>query len=320
MLSRANIRQNSLSCIKKIENKLIQQKKIELWIKRDDLIHPHISGNKWRKLYLNITEAQRLGKAGLLTFGGAFSNHIAATAAAGQRWDLKTIGIIRGEKVLPLNPTLDFAQQCGMDFHFIDRQTYRQKQDSDFFEKLMKKHPNFYFLPEGGTNNLAIQGCEEIVFELKAQLPNSFPDYIAMPCGTGGTISGIISGVEKVGMSAKTQVLGFSALKGDFLKKEVEQLLWGYTQKKYANWHIVTDYHFGGYAKFKPPLIDFINQFKQEQDIPLDPIYTGKMMYGIFDLVEKDFFEEGSKIVAVHTGGLQGIKGFNQRFGNIITG
>ena len=322
MLSDANIRQINLSCIRKIENKLIKQKKLELWLKRDDLIDSQISGNKWRKLYYNVMKAKHLDCEGLLTFGGAFSNHIAATAAAGQRWGLPTIGIIRGEKVLPLNPTLAFAQRCGMGFQFIDRSTYRKKQESNFFEKLINKYPNFYILPEGGTNNLAIKACEDIVFELKKQCFPAFPDYITVSCGTGGTISGIISGLQKTPWAAMTQVLGFSALKGDFLKKDITTLLQHYTYKKppfiQLKWQVLSNYHFGGYAKFKMELIDFINQFKIEQGVSLDPIYTGKMLYGIFDLIKKDFFKEGSKIVAIHTGGLQGIEGFNQRFGNIL--
>lgn len=271
-----------------------------LYIKRDDLIHPEISGNKYRKLKYNLLEAQNKGYKTLLTFGGAFSNHIAAVAAAGREFGFKTIGVIRGEEVVDKideNPTLKFAQQQGMQFKFVSRTDYRLKTEQTFIDKLHDEFGDFYLVPEGGTNNLAVKGCEEILTKTDADF-----DFVCCPIGTGGTISGVIN-CSKPGQ----QVLGFPALKGDFLNHEIAKFA------KKDNWRLITDYHFGGFAKINSDLVSFINSFKKETNIPLDPIYTGKMMYGIFDLLEKGFFPKESKILAIHTGGLQGIQGMNLR-------
>lgn len=286
-----------------LEDPLFNQQQVEVYIKREDLLHPQISGNKYRKLKYNLLTAQQEGHHTLLTFGGAFSNHIYAVAAAGKECGLKTFGIIRGEEHLPLNPTLQFAVDCGMELHYIDRTTYRQKDRAEFIEKLNAQFGDFYLLPEGGTNNLAIKGCREIIDELDTDF-----DYLCSCCGTGGTLAGLIAGLE-----GKKQVLGFSALKGDFLIDEVRQLLKEYAQREYENWKIMTEFHFGGYAKIKPELIDFINEFKKRHHIQLDPIYTGKMFYGIYQLIVQGYFPKNSRIVALHTGGLQGIEGFRSR-------
>lgn len=270
---------------------------IELFIKREDAIHPIISGNKYRKLKYNIEEAKRLNKGAILTFGGAFSNHIAATAAAGKLHGFKTIGIIRGEELanaIKSNITLKYAKACGMQFKFISRTTYREK-NSDFLNSLKNKFGDFYLLPEGGTNALAVKGCEEILTEADAVY-----DVICASVGTGGTLAGLINCSKP-----SQQVLGFSALKGDFLKQDISK----FANKN--NWQLITDYHFGGYAKINETLISFINAFKLEYNIALDPIYTGKMLYGILDLIKKGFFKKDTKILAIHTGGLQGIQGMN---------
>jgi 1-aminocyclopropane-1-carboxylate deaminase len=267
-----------------------------------------VSGNKYWKLKYNLKEAKRLEKSTLLTFGGAFSNHIHAVAAAGKLFNFKTIGFIRGEIITPLNPTLEFAKTQGMELIPMTRQNYRKKNDLDFLNQLQSQFPDAYIIPEGGTNQLAVKGCSEIIEEL----PNDF-DFICCASGTGGTIAGLI-----IGANNKGKVLGFPALKGNFLTGEITNLIKDYNENQYSNWELIGDYHFGGYGKHKPPLIDFINNFKKEYDIQLEPLYTGKMMFGIFDMIEKGYFPEGSKIVVIHTGGLQGIAGFNQRFGNIL--
>ena len=272
---------------------------IELYIKRDDLIHPHISGNKYRKLKYNIQEAQKQNFKRLLTFGGAFSNHIASVASVGKEYGFNTIGVIRGEELVNKvkeNPTLKFARSCGMQFKFISRSDYREKTKDSFIIDLKEEFGEFYLLPEGGTNDLAVKGCEEILTKDDADF-----DFICCSIGTGGTISGLINS-----SSSGQQVLGFPALKGDFLKNEIVK----FANK--ANWKLVHDYHFGGYAKVSVELIEFINAFKKNTGIPLDPVYTGKMMFGIFDLMDKGFFPKGSKILALHTGGLQGIQGMNK--------
>lgn len=273
---------------------------ISLTIKREDLVHPKISGNKYRKLKYNLLEAQKLQKKTLLTFGGAYSNHIAATAAAGKEYGFKTIGIIRGDELkdkVSENPTLTYAQSCGMTFKFISRSDYRKKEEIFFIEELEKEFGDFYVLPEGGTNELAIKGCEEILIDDDMQY-----DYICTCVGTGGTIAGIINSAK-----AKQKILGFSVLKGDFLKDEITQ----FTTKK--NWELITNYHFGGYGKIKPELITFINQFKERTGIPLDPIYTGKMLFGIIDMIKNNRMDKNSKILVIHTGGLQGINGMNEK-------
>ncbi|WP_369413822.1 1-aminocyclopropane-1-carboxylate deaminase/D-cysteine desulfhydrase [Abyssalbus ytuae] len=279
---------------------ILEEKSIQLFIKRDDLIHPHISGNKYRKLKYNLIEASNKGFTTLLTFGGAYSNHIAAVAAAGKEKGFKTIGIIRGEELwnrIKENPTLKFAKECGMEFKFISRGEYRKKTDKDFIERLYCEFGNFYLVPEGGTNALAVKGCEEILTE------NDFSfDVVGVAVGTGGTISGIINCSQ-----LSQQVLGFPALKGDFLNNEIVK----FASKR--NWKLVCDYHFGGYAKINEELITFINDFKIKTHIPLDPVYTGKMLFGLMDMIKNDEFEKGTKILAIHTGGLQGIKGMNLR-------
>lgn len=267
---------------------------IELYLKREDCLHATISGNKFRKLKYNLIEAKAQGATTLLTFGGAYSNHIAAVAAAGQECGFETIGIIRGEELIDKvadNPTLRQAQDNGMQLHFISRSDYRHKADDDFIEQLKSKFGTFYLIPEGGTNVLAIQGCEEILTEQDKQ---DF-DYICCAVGTGGTIAGIINS------SSDTQkVLGFPALKGDFLFDEIRQ----WTTR--TNWDLCLDYHFGGYAKTTSELLQFIQNFQQQTDIEIEPIYTGKMLFGIFDLIERGYFPSNSKILAIHTGGVQG--------------
>ena len=277
----------------------------QITIKREDQIHPLVSGNKFRKLKYNVQEAVKQKHTTLLTFGGAFSNHILATAAAGNLNQLQTVGVIRGDelgvncsKTLETNPTLRTASELGMKFEFVSREDYRNKTSARFLHKLQEKYENFYLVPEGGTNDLAVKGCEEILEKEDYQF-----DYICSCVGTGGTISGIINSAQK-----HQKILGFPVLKGGFLKNEVQR----YSKFK-NNWELINDYHFGGYGKYTEELIHFINRFKNETDVPLDPIYTGKMMFGILDRIQKNKFPKGSKLLIIHTGGLQGIDGFNHR-------
>lgn len=272
---------------------------IQLFIKREDLLHPIISGNKFRKLKYNIQEAKRLGHTTLLTFGGAFSNHILAVAGAGAEFGFKTIGIIRGEELeskIHENPTLVKAQELGMQFHFVSRTAYRDKESSSFISFLCEKFGNFYLVPEGGTNDLAIKGCEEIL----TSEDKSYFTHIACAVGTGGTISGLINSSTE-----KQQLIGFSSLKGAFLSEVIRNFV------VKTNWSISDAYHFGGYGKVNDELIQFLNSFYSQTSIPLDPVYTGKMVFGILDLIEKGYFPPNAKILMIHTGGLQGIKGMN---------
>lgn len=305
-----NSMKRNCTLLQSIKDETLERLGVELYIKREDLNHPIIQGNKYWKLRYNLRKAQQLGQEKVVTFGGAFSNHIYATAAAGHTLGLKTIGIIRGEKREPLNHTLKAARSYGMELHFISREAYREKNQPDFLINLEKQFENCYIIPEGGTNRLAINGCKEWAKEIQEQ--GDF-DKICLPVGTGGTITGLIAGFD-----GNREILGFSSLKGDFLYKEVENLLLDYNQKKYANWDINTSYHFGGYAKHKKELIEFINEFKATHNIQLDPIYTGKMMFGIYQMIKNGDFPKGTRILAIHTGGLQGIAGFNKRYGNLI--
>ncbi len=289
---------------------ILQKNNIKLFIKRDDLTHPLVSGNKWRKMKYNILEAKNLGFETLLTFGGAFSNHIHATAAVGQTFGFKTIGIIRGEAASISNSTLSSCIQMGMQLHFISRSDYKLKNNSDFQKQLVKKFGKCYIVPEGGTNTFAVKGCAEIITETIPQIDAKI-DYWTVGCGTGGTASGMILGTKN-----KSKVIAFSALKGDFHKNDIKNLI---NDDKLNHWEVNTDYHFGGFARYKPELVEFINNFKKETNIQLEPIYNGKMLFGVFDLIKKGYFPRDSTIVAIHTGGLQGIKGFNERYGNLIS-
>lgn len=276
---------------------------ISVSIKREDLIHPFVSGNKFRKLKYNLLQAKEENQETLLTFGGAFSNHIAAVAYAGKEKGFKTIGIIRGDELrgkIAENPTLVFAQNCGMQLEFISREEYRLKNEASFLENLKTEYGDFYLIPEGGTNELAIKGCQEILTEKDSDF-----DFVCCSVGTGGTISGIINSALP-----HQKVLGFPALKGDFLKDEIRIFV------QNENWDLITDYHFGGYGKVNQDLVTFINQFYNENEIPLDPIYTGKMVFGVIDRIQKGYFPAQSKILLIHTGGIQGIKGMNVKLKN----
>ena len=272
---------------------------IELYIKREDLLHPYISGNKFRKLKYNIQKAIESGSEILITFGGAYSNHILATAAAGKEYGISTIGIIRGEEIsdkILENPTLSLAKEFGMQFQFVSRETYAKKEEIDFINDLKAKFSKSYILPEGGTNALAIKGCEEILEKEDAVF-----DYICCAVGTGGTISGIINA-----SSEDQKIIGFSALKGDFLSEVICKFV------TKSNWHVNSEYHFGGYGKVTDALVAFLNDFYETTSIPLDPIYTGKMVYGVLDMIVTNKFPPKSKILLIHTGGLQGIRGVNK--------
>lgn len=299
---------NQNTPIQEVENLHLKNTGIKFLIKREDLNNQFLSGNKWLKLKYNLIEAKENGYDRILTFGGAFSNHIYATAAAGRLFDFETIGIIRGEEHFPLNPTLSFAESQGMKLHYIDRGTYRKKYDDELFKKFQKFFGKFYMIPEGGTNELAIRGVEEFISSINVDY-----DYLCCACGTGGTLAGLIRGTDN-----EKQVIGFSVLKGgDFLNKNVEDLINNNNTKLYSNWQINLEYHFGGYAKINRELIDFIKIFEKKNNIPIEPIYTGKMLYGIYDMNLKGYFREGSTILAIHTGGLQGLEGMKEKIKKI---
>ncbi|MBP8916545.1 MAG: 1-aminocyclopropane-1-carboxylate deaminase/D-cysteine desulfhydrase [Chitinophagales bacterium] len=273
-------------------------------ILRLDLAFPEIQGNKHFKLKYNLEEAKRLSIDTLLTFGGAFSNHIHATAVAGKKYQFKTIGIIRGEDDIK-NPTLQFIRNEGMELLFVSREQYKNKYDKQFLQTLEEKYGQFYLIPEGGTNNLAVKGCSEILTGLE----NKF-DQIFCASGTGGTLAGLISTPD-----LKSKITGISVLKGkDILTDNIKTLLQNNNNSNNVEWNINTDYHFGGYAKYDPTLLKFIKQFENNYTIKLDPIYTAKTCYAVFDLIDKQLIPSTEKICIIHTGGLQGWMGWNYRF------
>ena len=266
---------------------------VQLTIKRLDQIHPQISGNKFFKLKYNLLAAQQQGFSQVLTFGGAFSNHIAATAYAAQRFGFQSIGIIRGQELATqdLNPTLQTAHDLGMQLHFLSRFEYRLRHQAEYLQQLQQQYPQAFIIPEGGSNALAIQGTQEILS------PDDLENYDVICCavGTGGTLAGIIES-----SSEQQHVLGFSALKGDFLKHDIQQ----WTDK--SNWSLTDAYCCGGYAKITPKLLHFMQQFEQQHHIPLEQVYTAKMMMGLLDLIQYHHFPAHTRILAIHTGGLQG--------------
>ena len=276
------------------------KRSIDLRILRLDQTHAEISGNKWFKLKYNLLQANQGGQSTLLTFGGAYSNHIYALAAAARLFGFQSIGIIRGEEYAELNTTLSFAKANGMMLKYMDRQSYRIKMDGHIIGELKKEFGDFYLIPEGGTNELAIKGASEIADHIHDEF-----DYFCLPVGTGGTMAGLISGLNTQG-----KIIGFSSLKGSFLAEEVSDLLSKYSQRELNNWKINNDYHFGGYAKVKPELIEFIKEVESGFGLLLDPVYTGKMLFGVIDLIKKGVIPSGSKVLTIHTGGLQGRAGF----------
>ena len=271
----------------------VQIQDVSVTIKRLDLVHPQISGNKFFKLKYNFLEAQRLGFKKVLTFGGAYSNHIAATAFAAHLCGFESLAIIRGEELAqrPLNSTLMTAQQLGMQLEFINREDYRQKNSVAFLEQLQIRYPEHYVIPEGGANALAIQGCKEIL------TPTDLThfDLICCAVGTGGTLTGLIEASAE-----HQQVLGFSALKGDFLTQDIQQ----WTTKR--NWRLTDEFCQGGYAKTTAELMHFIQQFEAQHQITLEQVYTGKMLLGIEKMLQRGDIAKDQRILIIHTGGLQG--------------
>jgi 1-aminocyclopropane-1-carboxylate deaminase/D-cysteine desulfhydrase-like pyridoxal-dependent ACC family enzyme len=281
-----------------------QDVRLLLW--RDDLRNPDLPGNKARKLKYNLQAARAGGHQRLLTFGGAYSNHLAAVAAAGRLYGFATTGLVRGEAHEPLNPTLARCVADGMQLHYLDRTTYRRRAEPDFLAEIQHQFGPAYLLPEGGTNALALPGVAELIGELRQH--TDF-DAVAVAAGTGGTLAGLALGLAEAGHPARA--VGVAALKGgDFLRADIDALTLAATGQRLANYELHTGYHFGGYAKLPPELRAFIRQFEADYGVLLDPIYTGKLLFGVLDLVAQGHFAPGSTVVAVHTGGLQAWAGF----------
>jgi 1-aminocyclopropane-1-carboxylate deaminase/D-cysteine desulfhydrase-like pyridoxal-dependent ACC family enzyme len=279
---------------------------VRLLLWRDDLVNPDLPGNKARKLKYNLMAARAQGYACLLTFGGAYSNHLAAVAAAGRLYGCGTIGLVRGEEHQPLNPTLARCHADGMQLHYLDRTTYRRRTEPEFLAEMQAQFGHPYLLPEGGTNALALRGVAELVGELRQH--TDF-DAVAVAAGTGGTLAGLALGLAEASYPARA--VGVAALKGgDFLRADIDALTQAAAGRTLTNYELHTGYHCGGYAKLPPELRAFIRQFEADFGVLLDPIYTGKLLAGLLDLIDKGHFASGSTVVAVHTGGLQAWAGF----------
>ena len=294
--------------------KIAQDHQVEVWVKRDDLIHPVISGNKWRKLLYNFKEVNEKKHKGLLTFGGAFSNHIAATAHAGKVFNVPTAGIIRGEEADLSNPTLKNAFQDGMEIIPVTREEYKNKETDAFLEELALHFPDYLIVPEGGANLNGVLGCMEILNEVEGSF-----DLIACDLGTSTTFAGLVATAKQ------TSVWGFPALKGGgYLRAPVENFLQMLqndptlktTLTPTNDWKLITDFHFGGFGKVNEELITFMNDFFDETRVPLDPVYTGKMFFGVHHLIADGSIPPGTKMLILHTGGLQGVLGMNKRLKN----
>lgn len=281
------------SPVEHLNDDRLRARGVEVWLKRDDLIHPDVSGNKWRKLKYNLREMIEQGYSTLLTFGGAYSNHIRAAAAAGHACGISTIGMIRGEEHLPLNASLSYAVSHGMRIAYLDRADYRKKSDPDVIARLRREYGSFYLLPEGGTNELAVRGCSEIMVEVEPGF-----DVICCPCGTGGTLAGIAGA-----LSPEQYAIGFSALKGAaFLENEVAELQRLTFGACSGNWRIEHGYHFGGFARKNHDLEAFIAEFQLLHGVRLEWVYVAKMMYGLYALIDQGGLARGSRVLAVITG------------------
>ncbi len=300
--------------IQQINSKITREADVNLSVLRLDVMHPWVNGNKWFKLKYNLLEAKQKNFTKLLTFGGAYSNHIYATAAAGNLLGFHTIGVIRGEEKLPLNPTLSFAVQQGMELVYMSRQMYRQRSTTALDEYLRQRFGEVFIIPEGGNNLNGVRGCTEIISEATAF------DYICLACGTATTLAGIALSLHQ-GQKA----IAFPVLKnGSFLAKEIENLLTNYLASGLptpynspAFWELMCDYHFGGYAKVNQQLLQFSHEFTEAHGVPLDYVYTAKMFYGVMDLLQQGFFGKGKSLLLAHTGGLQGNVGMEERLQKI---
>lgn len=285
------------SPVQRVEDDRLRRRGVALLLKRDDLIHADLPGNKWRKLAPNLAAARDAGHPTILTFGGAYSNHLAATAAAGHYFGFETVGVVRGEERLPLNDVLAGAVRFGMRLTYLDRGTYREKHTPAVLGRLRDVFGDCYVLPEGGSNALAVRGCAELPGEIAEPF-----DVVAVAAGTGGTLAGIAGGL-RLGQRARARALGFAVLKGgEFLNQDVAAFQRAAFGRGSGNWRIEPEFHFGGYARRAAELDTFIDEFEYRHGIRLNWIYEAKMMFGLYALVERGAFPAGATVVAVLAG------------------
>ena len=295
----------SLSPLEPLQHPLFEEFKLDVYIKRDDLLHNIISGNKWRKLKYNLAHLKSSNYQGAITFGGSYSNHIHAFAYACKLQNIPCIGVIRGEPQYANNFTLTWARHWGMKCHFVDRKTYRRRFEQTFIDELHELYPNYFVIPEGGSNALAIPGVSEVITELKHQIDF---DTLLTPVGSGGTLAGLISG-DSVAHDKQHKLLGIAVLKqAEYLTNDIKALLTE-SAHKHKNWQLLTQFHRGGYGKFSQQDIQRILDFNRQTGIIFEPVYSGKMLLALLDLIQQNYFKIGERIVLLHTGGLQGLGG-----------
>jgi 1-aminocyclopropane-1-carboxylate deaminase len=293
--------------VQRVQVKSLMDAGIELLVRRDDLIDPELSGNKFYKLFFNLRDAHEQGFTRLLSFGGAYSNHLHALAAAGNRYGFNTLGVVRGERPAQLSPTLSDAEAWGMQLVFIGREDYRHKSEQEMIADLQTQYGDFYLIPEGGANLAGARGTQLLGQSLERQLKGDYT-AVCIACGTGTSLAGLAAGID----GAK-QAIGFSVLKGEgslggTIATTYRQL---HASGDAANWRLITGFHAGGYGKKHPEyLSQFWQGFERDTAVPLDPIYTVKMLWGITSLAQQGYWPRGSRIVAIHSGGLQGRRGF----------
>jgi len=305
-----NLKAKPLSLLQKIKHPLFDKYNLDVRVKRDDMLHNIISGNKWRKLKYNLAQLKKHNGQGALTFGGSYSNHIHAFAYACKQENIPCIGVIRGEADYANNFTLRWARHWGMQCHFVDRKTYRRRFESDFISELKALYPQHIIIPEGGSNSLAIIGVAEVMTELNSQADF---DTLITPVGSGGTLAGLISG-DSVGNNTQYKnkqhkILGVAVLKqAEYLIDEVKCLLTpeGLTHN---NWQLLTTFHRGGYGKFSAADVERILAFNKQTGITFEPMYSGKMVLALLDLISQGYFSSQERIILLHTGGLQGLGG-----------
>lgn len=290
--------------LSKLSNDFVGKKNLEIFMLRFDEIHPVISGNKLFKLIYFLEEAKKSGRKKIITFGGAYSNHLAATAFACKELKIKSVGIVRGEKPKALSPTLLFCVENEMQLEFISRDSYKKINEKEFLKEIENKYGEHTLIPEGG---FSIKGKEGAALIHRYFAAKTFT-HVCLPVGTATTFAGLVDSNKN-----ETEIMGFSVLKNlNDIEKKFKELKVD-PQKKYS---FIGDYHFGGYAKKNKELLSFMKSFFQENKIELDFVYTAKMMFGVKDLIQKNYFPEGSKILCIHTGGLQGNSSLAMNFKN----
>jgi len=296
--------------LQKLQWDVAKRQGVELIIRRDDLIDRHVTGNKFYKLFYNLQQAKSLGHRQILSFGGAYSNHLHALAAAGHNANFNTIGVIRGERPRLLNPMLQDAERWGMQLHFVSRTEYQQKSLPEFNQHLSKIYGDFYSIPEGGSNTLGVQGTKIIGWALQQQMPSDYT-AVCLACGTGNTLAGVAAGIgQNSGVADQPIAIGFSVLKGAGGLGAAIVSHHASLGRQPNNWRLISGYHGGGYGKKLPPnLSDFGRTFEAAVGIDFDPVYTLKMCWGVAQLLQQDYWPRGSRLVLIHTGGMQGRRG-----------